>query len=163
MPEIDYTLHNVFRWYDSTDKQSFRRFQSGDYSTYRLNTPYNRLLPFQIRRVTRPNLITVLDLYTPEDVRVSDLLALCPALTFEYKSVGTYDYLTYKASKDFTSNLPKGFYYCLLSDGKQNWYSEVFFVGCELIANLTTLSPTKPGGLNIVLNSAMDVVAFRKD
>lgn len=164
MPQIDYTLHNVFRWYDSIDKQSFRRFQSGDYSTYKLLTPYNRLLPFQINRPTRPQIITTFELYSPQDDTFeTDLLALCPANTFEYVSIGTYDYITYKATKDFTSDLPDGYWYCKLSDGKQTWYSEVFYVKCDLFTHLTRQSVTKPGGLNTVINLSADTITFQKD
>jgi hypothetical protein len=133
MPNIDYTLKQVLRIYDTPLKQSFRRFNNNEYKSFKLLSPHNRLLPFQIIRQTRPDEITTFGLYDPEDDSLLiNVMPLLNATDIEYKSIGVYDYITYKANKDLLGALPDGWCYAKISDGKATWYTEVFFVDCTI-------------------------------
>ena len=140
---IDAGIIQPLKWYDTKDKQNFRRswVKNGLRKFNVLLNPQNSILPFQIRRYHSIRPITILDLYDAEnDTFYEDILVKLAAPINDHLRIwqmGTADNIVYSQKKAFTSNLDCGIYYLHLSDGINNWYSEVFTVinGFELQTN----------------------------
>lgn len=151
MSGINEGIKQPLRFYDSVDKQNFRRewiHDSGLVNQKKQGgvnvviNPINTIIPFQIRRRKNPNPVTVFDLYAYDTV----------SETFIYDQnlitniVGTFsdnmrivqtqvaDNIIWQPRESFINNLPCGLYYVVVSDGITTWYSEVF----EVIAGLDT-------------------------
>ena len=137
MPGIDATIIQPLRWYDSTDKQNFRRswVKNGLRKFNTVITPAHSIIPFQIRRYHNILPVTILDLYNAEtDVFEADILALLPDPInnhIKIYSMGVVDNIVFYQASKFTSNLDGGYYYLHFSDGVNNFYSEVMMVSCD--------------------------------
>lgn len=68
-----------------------------------------------------------MELYTKEGEMVSDLFADNPTY-WSAKSVGYDDYLYTPDGATLTNAMPEGQYYLRISDGENEWYSDVFTV-----------------------------------
>ena len=130
----------AFPWYDSLDKQNFRkRWCSGDYKTAPLWCPQNKLLPFILKNAA--NGTTVDDLtwtiVSLADGSVTDLKSILQAgqTTLEKKTTTEIDYILYYATEEFTTYLNEGDYYSVMTDGENTWYSEVFRISCFINPN----------------------------
>ena len=125
----------IFCWYDNIEKQNYQKnWCNGDFQTAPLITPHNKLLPFQIKRaaynVDTDDLTWIMiNVVTGETV---DLKALLPAdfTTLYIRTTGEVDYIVYDATQSFNIYLTGGYWYSVMSDGLQTWYSEVFMIGC---------------------------------
>lgn len=118
---------SVLPWYDSISRQNHRR----DYAygnVYQLITPDRKLLPFQIRRNTRSNVVSQVLLKSIEGKTIADITAQMKetGLTVKKFSSYGYDLIIYPGTLPMAINTPEGLYYAELYDGKQRWYSEVF-------------------------------------
>lgn len=143
MSDIDNGIKQPLRFYDSVSKQNWRKAwvrDGGDivgldkFAT--IVCPENAIIPFQIRRRRSPALITTFDLYSWDDnlrdfVLYYDILATIPSPQTNHLKViqlQTVDNIVWYPQADLTSMLPCGLHYVHLSDGTNNWYSEVFNV-----------------------------------
>lgn len=128
---IENYLKLPLAWYDSTSKQQYKRTGSvNDYITIQLINPKNIIIPFQIKRKTRPNEITTFYLYTREGVAHTDLTTILPTGNLYIKTLTNsgYDYICYENFSELTSDLTCGQYYIKLSDGVETWYSDLLTV-----------------------------------
>lgn len=127
------TLPTAFPWYDRIGKMNRNKFHTDEVCDYKLNSPYNALLPFEFRRVAAlspPMTWQILDVNT--NVLVADIttsISLVRARTRD-----GYDYFYYAGEALSTAlgalNLEVARYYVSkiqMSDG-QNFYSEMFYV-----------------------------------
>lgn len=93
------------------------------------------LPPFQIVRNSTyiENIfVTLICVETEEEF---DLNTLCPNLIADItiKTIGLYDYITYKSSHVCCSlNVPNGIYYLKVDDMVNDWYSELFQIDYEM-------------------------------
>ena len=137
MPRIDSTIIQPLRWYDSTDKQNFRRswVKNGLRKFNVIINPAHSIIPFQVRRPHSVSPVTILDLYNAEtDLFEENILSLLPAPTNDHIKIyqsGVFDNIVFSQVSALTSNLTGGYYYLHLSDGVRNFYSEVFMVSCD--------------------------------
>lgn len=132
----------IFNWYKIEDYSGFpensqqnhrKCWCKGDYSTTPLYMPFNKLLPFQIKRNYNSVPVAslnwkIINLNTGVE---NDLMSLLPAgfITLEIKSDGYNDWIIYYASESFTSIINDGVYYCVINDGINYFESEVFQIG----------------------------------
>jgi len=137
MPNIDSTIIQPLRWYDSIIKQNFRRawVKNGLRKFNVIINPINSIIPFQIRRYHSLLPITKLDLYDAEtDVFYEDILTKLTAPVNNHLKVyqmGVVDNIVFNQVAAFTSDLDGGYYYLHCSDGSKNFYSEVFYADCN--------------------------------
>jgi hypothetical protein len=125
---IENKLNTAFPFYRSLDRQNYRKdWAYDDVCTFQLISPFNRLLPFQVRRTNNPALITTCELWCYDDTYQMDLL---PYITFDYATIEGYDYITYNGDElldggDAVLDGVCGDFYIKLGDGTNIWYSEV--------------------------------------
>lgn len=120
---------SVLPWYDSISRQNHRR----DYAygnVYQLITPDRKLLPFQIRRSTRSNSVTKVLLRSIDGKLIADITNQIKETGLTVKRFETegYDLIIYPGTLHMAIKTPEGLYYAEITDGVQNWYSEVFNV-----------------------------------
>ena len=127
---IENYLKLPLAWYDTTDKQQYKRVGSvGDYITVELINPKNMILPFQIRRKTRSNEVTTFELYTRDGVLDTNLTTITGSNLYIKTLTGSgYDYIIYENFVELTTNLDCGQYYIKISDGVETWYSDLITV-----------------------------------
>jgi hypothetical protein len=119
---------------DDISKQNYKKkWCDDDYFSFKLITPLDRLLPFQIIRPSRPNEIVSWYIYGVDNPCVQDLLALeYGECTYRgglfIKTCGEVDYIINNGKCAFSDTFGCGFYYSEISDGVQTWYSEVFYM-----------------------------------
>ena len=138
MSDIDGGIKQPLRFWDSVDKQNWRKswIKNGLMPEAVLICPENAIVPFQIRRRRSPLPITTFDLYTYDEasnafVYDMDLFTVIPApLTNHLRVIQleTADNIIWYPQADFTTALLCGLHYVHISDGTNNWYSEVFSV-----------------------------------
>lgn len=126
---MDLGLRQIFRFYKEKEYQNYRRhWCNGDLNTWQLVAPKNYLLPFQLRRTQKPNVIS--------SVLVKDLNGvvqhnLTSAISFDVVVVnsGAYDHLLYRAQDPITTDMSASIgkdLYLEITDGVETWFSEVF-------------------------------------
>lgn len=82
-----------------------------------------QLIPWQIIRPSRPELITTFKMVRIDEFNEDDLLSIIDTALLPYvQSFIGYDVLIYKAEQ-ITSTLSTGRYYLVVSDGVDIWYS----------------------------------------
>jgi hypothetical protein len=156
MSEIDNGIKQPLRFYDSVTKQNWRqkhvndgglRFSVNDNNTgvsIVLINPINTIVPFQLRRRRSPNPVTVFDLYSWDGSDFSldiDLFTITPAPTTNHLRIVQMQYadnIVWFPTAEFTSPISCGAHYIHISDGSNNWYSEVFVADGDLEAENTT-------------------------
>ena len=127
---VENKLNIAFPFYTSRSKQNFRKdWAYNDVCTFQLISPFNRLLPFQIRRPNNPATITTVELWCYDDSYQMDLLSY---MTFDYASIEGFDYITYTGDELLDGGGAAaldgvcGDFYLVIGDGTNVWYSEVF-------------------------------------
>ena len=104
-----------------------------------LHCMLDRIIPFQIRRTSRPNPLTVFKLISLDDVTEVDLLAILTTPPTIVSFVG-FDVIMYKADINSAIDFPQGRWYVKVSDGIDYWYSlSVLNIPCY-----ATISPVPP-------------------
>ena len=142
---IEAGIKQPLRFYDALEKQNFRRewVLKGLDKQSVLIMPENAIIPFQIRRKRSLAQVTTFNLYT-YDVATNEfyynlnILMLIPApITNHLKIVQmqTSDNIVYFQTADLSSNLPCGLHYIHISDGINDFYSEVFMVVADFTDN----------------------------
>ena len=120
---------SVLPWYNNIDLQNHRKSYAYG-NIYPLFTPAGYLLPFQIIRKTRVDVITNVTLYDKDDKIVH-------VMTQDIKEAGLtivklpalgYDVIFYAGNMPMAFNMADGIYYASISDGVETWYSEMFTV-----------------------------------
>lgn len=110
-------------------KQDFRH---GDYSSFQLISPNDRLLPFQYRRPSVPSISIDIKLYNAlNDGFLYNLSTFIVGSEINIQSRGIVDYVTYFGQIPFLLNytLDCGIYYIGVDDGTNDEiYSEIFVV-----------------------------------
>jgi len=125
-----------FAWFNSVDQQNYKKdWCNNDYLTFRLVAPYYRLLPFQIIRRRTLTPATSWYIENMQSGEIIDLLAISPADNLEYQASNDYGWIIYRATQAFTSLLSSGFWISRLSDGVENWESELFEIDCFVDEN----------------------------
>lgn len=146
---IDSGLIQPLRFYDTTDKQNFRKswVKNGIDKYSCVNNPKNSLIPFQLGRKKSNRTITTFDLYTIDDVFYKNILTIISGTIndhLKYYQYTSIDKIIWNPINDFTSFLDSGYYYIYISDGFNDWYSEVMYVGCECSLSTTINLPYFP-------------------
>ena len=120
---------SVLPWYNSIYEQNHRKSYSfGD--VYPLFTPKDKILPFQIMRKTRSEIIIEAKLFTIDGVLFSDILSDLNDSGLQIVSFPLfgYDVIVYTGDFPMSINMTSGQYYVKISDGVEDWYSDVFTV-----------------------------------
>jgi len=127
----------VFAWYSEIEFQNrYKEWCYGDFQSCPLIMPHNKLLPFQIKRATNSVEINdaafVWKIINTDNGVETNLKTLLPAsyTTMEIRTTGEIDYIIYYASQSFDLNLADGYYYSVITDGINTWYSEIFMISC---------------------------------
>lgn len=128
------------KFYNELEEQQFRVLRGSiDANLYTLTEDQIFLPPFQIKRVSRANLITTFDLINFDDGTTYDLT---PYMTYDRLDIVTadednitYDWIICNRFPIRYFTQPDGFYYLEISDDEETWYSEVFRL-CDLYTNL---------------------------
>jgi len=160
---IDNYLKTGLPFYLDKTKQNYRRrWCYDDICTFKLFAPKDRLLPFQIKRTTRIDTITEMNLVCYNDNGTeTDLLALLPTpTTLDIETAGGYDWILYYATRDLTSLIECGDYYIEITDGIQTWYSEIFHVGDFLSGGKTAASYGVVGADQQIAINNNDILNF---
>ena len=123
----------VLRWYSDTSKQNFRKswIRNGLMKHNLLVSPDHSVLPFQLRRYASLSVVTVLDLYDENDNFVMNVLGALPAPATDHiriYGVGHFNNIVFYQKAALSQDMPCGAHYLHLSDGTNNWYSELFAV-----------------------------------
>jgi len=128
------------KFYNELDEQQYRKLMDNMGAEWtRLIGDTEKFPPFQIKRETRPNLVSQFDLVNYDDGTVT--AKSVDNLDIKSASIEgtTYDWIVYDGFP-FTAELSTGAYYIIISDDIETWYSEVFEV-CDLYQNpLTTFT-----------------------
>lgn len=128
---------SVLPFYSSIDEQNHKKkYAYGN--VYPLFTPKDRILPFQIVRDARANVITSAVMYEFGGGSPKNILA--PMIEtglqiFKYPEHGV-DVIVYNASLPMAIDARPGRFYLVLSDGVETWFSEVFTVVVDMAAYL---------------------------
>lgn len=116
---------NPLPWYDSLQKQDrFKRYAYGE--IFPNISPAWNLLPFQIERPHSERGIRSLDLYFVDGVKFGSILDPMERNGLVLQFGTDTDLIINKAFGSFQYTLPEGFYYAVLSDGENTWYSDIF-------------------------------------
>ena len=159
-------IKQPLRFYDSVDKQNYQQswVKEGLQDKFQLLiNPANVIMPFQLRRRRSATTITTFDLYTYNSVYgqfnldYSILSVISGVITDHLRIVqsGTMDNIIWNPQESFTSDMDCGLHYVHLSDGISNWYSEVFQVEEDLIADVTRRVSVLPVGRGLGQTSAI--------
>ena len=147
MSSIENGIKQPLRWYDDIDKQNWRQkhvhgggFKNENGVCLVAVCPTNQIIPWQVRRRRSSAAITSLDAYrldeaTGEFVYHMNVLREIPAPQTSCLSIiqlQTADNIVWNPTKDINTPLTNGYYYLYLSDGNNEWWSEVFYVDCDL-------------------------------
>lgn len=121
---------SILPFYGEIGEQDYKKFQSfGD--VYPLICERSKILPFQIRRETRANQISIAKLInfkTGVSVSVIPEMNAAGLVVKRFESDG-YDLIVNPSALIFPSLIMEaGQYYLEVGDGVQNWFSEVFTV-----------------------------------
>lgn len=120
-------------WYLHQDEQLHRRTYSYG-AIYPLYCQIDVLMPFQIVRETRENDITRVFLYDTKDRFVMNITQKMLDVGLRIKKYTDYGYdvILFPAVLPMGLNMEEGQYYLIMSDGQQQWYSEVFTVVTQI-------------------------------
>jgi hypothetical protein len=121
---------SILPFYGDINQQDYKKFQSFG-EVYPLVSEKARLLPFQIRRDTRTNAITKLNLINYSTGASINILAesFGAGLNLKRFESDGYDLLINSSALIFpTLQMIAGQYYLEIGDGVENWFSEVFTV-----------------------------------
>jgi len=116
-------LYQPIRFYDASAKQLFRRSMYYDNNFALVVVNKDKLFPFQIERAAAEDIITEVSLYDRNDEFKKDITDL---LTITRHTDKTTDYIRYFASTNLSESLPFGEYYLYITDGVNDWYSDLF-------------------------------------
>ena len=130
MTQTENNNYNPLPWYDSVKKQDFRKWYAYG-AVYPLFAPANILLPWQITRDHRTNNITAVEMYDKTGTLIADITQ--PMLDAGLQIVQTDDYpgkdiIIYPANQYMATDMQNGQYYLRLTDGVQEWFSEVITI-----------------------------------
>lgn len=147
MSNIENGIKQPLRWYDDIDKQNWRQDHTNGGGLKNKSgvclvaiCPTNQIIPWQVRRRRSHAVITSLDLYKLDETTGEfnyelNVLTEIPAPQTSCLNIiqlSTADNIVWNPTKDINTPLTNGYYYLYLSDGYNEWWSEVFFVDCEL-------------------------------
>lgn len=116
-------LYQPVRFYDASTKQLFRRSMYYDNNFALVVVNKDKLFPFQIERAATEDIITEVSLYDRNDEFKKDITDL---LTITRHTNKITDYIRYFASANLSESLPFGEYYLYITDGVNDWYSDLF-------------------------------------
>lgn len=123
-------LFQPFQWYDNPDLRNHHKKQCEEDCHFKLLTPQNHMLPFQLRRPKSPLPITGLVWSCPDGTAP---FILDPSVIQIY-TAGEWDYIIYDGRElsvcpDCADEpFPCGWLVATITDGVNTWYSEMFFV-----------------------------------
>lgn len=123
------TQPSPLKWYDSLALNYYSRYQHKHQVPYNDPVPLNQVPSFSWGRDVTGNQIVYFRLYNCETDSISDITAEIKAagLRIEVNSDGTRENIVYPATvKILGISLTAGFYYAIMSDGLNTWYSERF-------------------------------------
>lgn len=150
------------RWYNEPEEQQFRNITehtAKDFYVIRDDTVF--VPQFQIKRDQRGEVITRWDLVNYTNGAVTDLtpyllwrLDIQTATITEDGEDYIYDWLVHD-SFPLPLASEAGFYYMIVSDGIETWYSEIFEL-CDLFTNLLT------DWTDVTFDSLEDVIIYGK-
>lgn len=124
---LEYGLYQPLRFHKDLKHQNRnRKGFTGD--VFKLISPVNYLLPFQIKRDPSSlpfNSIKYVSVKSGAETDVLPALADGEVKTYSFNS---YDVFLNFGSQEHTLSLTEGEYYLVVSDGAETWYSETVFL-----------------------------------
>lgn len=124
---LHYGIKQPVRFYNSLNQQN--RFRKGAGATvFKLISPNDYILPFQIRRPAGVMPITVFKYVSVEDGSEINLLTAIASFELETFPFSDFDQIVHYGSESHSAIVPEGDYYLEVSDGVSTWYSEVISV-----------------------------------
>lgn len=118
---------SILPFYTDINLQNHRRSYAYG-QTYPLYCETSYVPPFQIIRAHRNNGISSAFLFDLDGNYVTNLYTSLSDTGLVVKSFTDYDVIVYPAWLPFGYSIPEGRYYIRLSDGVDNWFSDVFTV-----------------------------------
>lgn len=120
---------SVLPFYDSIQFQNHRKSYAYG-KIYPLFTPTRTILPFQIRRDTKANDITLVYLRKQDGSILLNISTAIKESGLKVKRFTTYGYdlIVYPGILPMAINTPEGIYYLQISDGVETWYSDMFTI-----------------------------------
>lgn len=146
-------VFTAFPWY--TDKKLLNHYkeQCLQECHFKLLTPLNSLLPFNIVRPRIPNEIISWQVMCPDGSNVVDL---DPELISIYTAADG-DHIIYNGA-DLGLELPCGFLVSVITDGVNTFYSEMFWVESDLAGDDPCVHVTETGEHIITETSELHLV-----
>lgn len=125
--ELHYGIKQPLRFYEKKEHQN--RFRKGGYSrVFNLICPQSHLLPFQIRRPLSIYPIQSIKYVSTSDETEIEAINYLELNQIEQFAFDDYDYLVHFGSVPLNTVVPIGEYFLAISDGSNEWFSEVFIV-----------------------------------
>ena len=118
---------SILPFYTDINLQNHRRSYAYG-QTYPLYCETSYVPPFQIIRAHRGNGVSSAFLFDLDGNYVANLYSSLNDTGLVVKSFTDYDVIVYPAWLPFGYSIPEGRYYIRLSDGVENWFSDVFTV-----------------------------------
>ncbi len=152
-PRINGQIRTTLRWYDSEVKKNANQrecIEEMEACPYKLLTPPDSLLPFQLTRLNSVEAITSWGIYDSEGSLVYDLTADLDLINI--RRFTTYDYLTY-SGEVISELMDEGSYHSRIVTGGTTYFSEDFFVPCPTYNTNALTDPPFDGGLQSEANA----------
>lgn len=125
---------SILPWYSSINYQNHRKpYAYGE--VWPLIAKSHRLPPFQVHRTTAiGSLISTFNLISIETGASTNILFAINTAGMNVQSFTGYELIVYPANADMTDIGPfaDGQYYCVMGDGVNTWYSEVFWMRTDI-------------------------------
>lgn len=139
MSEIGNGIKQPLRWYDDIDKQNINLqwIADGGSGTSKVETvivTQNAFIPFQIRRRHSSRPVTEFKLFSLVGgtfIYTLDVLSVIPAPTTNHLKIiqmGAVDNIVWYPLAELTMDIHCGLHYLYLTDGINEWWSEIFRV-----------------------------------
>ena len=125
--ELHYGIQQPLRFYETLDHQN--RFRKGGESkVFKLLSPSNYMLPFQIKRSALPVPVTSVKYVSTKDASEIEVINdLVNDQLRGFPFVG-YDILVHFGSQELINPIPPGEYYIKITDNTNVWFSELIDV-----------------------------------
>lgn len=121
---LQYGLNQPLRFYREISSQN--RFRRGaDVNGFKLYCPADRVLPFQIIQDASEAVISSMQYVNVETGATTDVMGALASGQLRTYTLGDARYFVHFGSVDASLTMPQGQYFVKLSNGSQNWFSEV--------------------------------------
>jgi len=124
MNELHYGIKQPLRFYEKLEHQN-RFKETANSSVFKLLCPSNYILPFQIKREAGVLPITSVELVNIDTGVATQMTTHIIFGQLNKYSLTDYDYLVNLGTEPIINSVADGQYYLKVSDGSNEWFSEV--------------------------------------